>query len=283
MSKRRVAAAATIVLLVTVAACSSRSSSRSQSTPPPVVATATTAPTPGIAFTDLAGVAAAPAILDLAALDVFGTTGGEFRPDDAVTRSEFVRWLVKADDAIYASDPSKQIHPADKTADATFSDVPASHPDFPYVQGMVAAGYPVAFGDALFHPNDLLNREQMIALKIAVDAGQVKDRSDDELSAMWGYAPDWSDKESIEKKYRLAFIEGYYPNDKYGNVGRVWGTLKTFQPFKTVTRAEAALALSAFYPHDDNPTQKPDTAADAVARLAAMTPVPSTSSPSATP
>jgi hypothetical protein len=226
-----------------------------------------------VSYDDVHGIFAEKAIKDLATLGVFGTASGGFHPNGPISRGEFVEWLVKANNAIYASDPAKQIRLAE-TGDATFPDVPSSSPYFAYIQGMNNAGYAVGFGDKLFHPNDRLSREQLLALKIGVDAGQVKARPPSEFVSTWTYVPAWNDKETIEKKYRDAFIEGYYSTDKYGNTGRIWGTLKTLGAHKDVTRSEAALGVSAFYPHDPNPSGKPDTAADAVAKAAAATATP---------
>ena len=304
MPKRTAGALASAVLLCVLAACSRQSSTDTSATPGPDGASAAaaspsaaaapagdaaaspaadaaaSAPATGaaagsggaqVSYTDVAGALAAPQIHDLAVLGVFDSTSGAFHPLATITRGEFVEWLVKANNAIYGADPAKQIRLAEGTT-ATFPDVPAGSPYFKYVQGMNDAGYAVGFGDKLFHPDDTLTREQLLALKIGVDAGQVPNRSDSDMNSEWNYVPNWTDKATIEKRYRPAFIEGYYSYDKFGNTGRIWGTLKTLGALKPVTREDAALAVSSFYPHDQNGS--PTTAAQAVAKLAAATPTP---------
>ena len=84
---------------------------------------------------------------------VFGATVGAFEPGKPILRRDFIRWLVKANKALWSDTPGKQVHTADSTEQSTFPDVASSDPDFPYVQGMQDAGYSVGFPDKMFRPN----------------------------------------------------------------------------------------------------------------------------------
>jgi hypothetical protein len=135
-------------------------------------------------------------------LGVVDPTSGAFRPGAPIKRREFIRWLVKANNVLWADTPAKKVNLADTTETSVFPDVATSDPDFPYIQGMQDAGYSVGFPDKTFKPDQALTREQMFAIKNvfdrgSVDAGLVKDVNFARNTAM---GP-WKDKATISKTY----------------------------------------------------------------------------------
>ncbi len=235
-----------------------------------------------VTYTDLSGVFGQQQITDLASLGVFGTPTGTFNPNGTITRADFVKWLVLANNAIFANLPDKQIRPSQGTTSA-YPDVRTSNPGFSYIQGMYDAGFAVGFPDKTFKPDELLTREQMIAIKENVDRGGV----DKYYVNYWETTtPNWKDNEQINKLFRGAIAEDYskdrqaiqqgHPNLVIDNVPRTFGALAMFRPQQTVTRAQAALVLWKIGAHNDHvlnaqPDDVPRSAADA---LAPATPTP---------
>ena len=251
----------------------------------PEVAPVATGGTP-VTYNDISGTFGQKEITDLAALGVFGTPSGKFDPAGTITRAEFARWLVLANNAIWQNDPDKLIHPSESTTSA-FPDVWASNPDFVYIQGLYDAGFTVGFPDKTFKPDSQLTREQMIAIKESVDRGGV----DKYYVSFWDTAtPDWKDKQQINKQFRGAIAEDsgldrqavaqHLPNLVIGNVPRTFGAIAMLRPQQPVTRAEAALILWNMGAHTDKvlnaqPGDVPLSAADA---LIPPTPSPTPSS-----
>jgi len=199
---------------------------------------ATQAPSAGASssFTDLANYDGAQRIEDLAALGVFDSNSGAFRPNDPITRADFVRWLVKAHNAII-KDPASRIRLAQGTT-ATFADVPPGNADFPYIQGLTNAGYVIGVDPTHFAPAKHLTREQMIFVKAAVDEGHTIVTAGHGASEL-----QFSDKGRIGQKYLGAVYEDSTAGTTE-NFQRVYGRSSLFHPQAAVTRGEAAVALS---------------------------------------
>src|SRR5262245_23570106 len=91
-----------------------REAERLRAAASPTASTAPNSPAPPPAgaptFTDLEASAAREEILDLARLGVFEGAGGAFEPARPIRRAEFVRWLVRANNAIRKA---KEIHLAE--------------------------------------------------------------------------------------------------------------------------------------------------------------------------
>jgi hypothetical protein len=200
---------------------------------------ASAAPAVVVSFTDVKGIFAETQINDLAQLGVFDVTSGTFQPNGTLTRSEFVRWLVKANNALYQADPSKQIRPA-QGSEQTFTDVPPSHPDYKYVQALANAGFVVGIDEKHFAPDENLTREQMIGIKVPVDLGGDPHKNTGLADVHEAYP--FTDDGKISKRYYDAIYGDYFDGSK--NIPRVFGQMKTFQPQRTVTRSEAALCLA---------------------------------------
>jgi hypothetical protein len=310
MCRHRAALAALFAVSMPLSACtrSNNSSAQASASPATAVTSGITSPmaspsaamvqaSPGInggtpvAYTDLASTFGEKQITDLAALGVFGTPSGTFRPDETITRGDFVKWLVLANNAIFSDSPEKQIHPS-QSGTSSYPDVSTSHPDFAYIQGMYDAGFAVGFPDKTFKPDAILTREQMIAIKESVDRGGVQSY----YVANWNSTmPDWKDKNQINKIFRGAIAEDSgldraavvnwsHPNLVIDNVPRTFGAIAMFRPQDPVTRAQAAVVLWKMGAHTDhiaNPTpdDEPRTAAGVLARASAIP----TPAPTATP
>jgi hypothetical protein len=173
--------------------------------------------------------------------------GNNFQANAPITRQEYARWLVAANNQFYATSPSKQIRLGNKNAIPAFSDVPPNHPDFPSIQGLAEAGLipsPLS-NDAsavLFRPDAILNRENLIAWKVPLDSRKaLPNASMETLKETWGF----QDTAKIDPKLWRA-IYGDFQNGEQANIRRVFGFTTLFQPKKPVTRGEAAAAIGYF-------------------------------------
>lgn len=199
-----------------------------------------------------------PYVRDLAKLGVFSTSpdgaknedavsDNQFNPNQPVTRREYARWLIVANNTIYANRPSKQIRVGLKSEDPTFEDVPASDPDFPEIQGLANAGIipsPLT-GDSTnvsFQPEDPLMREDLLVWKVPLDLRRnLPNASIDAVKETWGF----QDTSKIDPKALRAVLADYQNGDA-SNIRRAFGYTMLFQPNKSVTRAEAASTLWYF-------------------------------------
>ncbi len=197
-------------------------------------------------------------IQDLSALGVLTITPSQnkvnsnavttqFEPSKTITRREYARWLVAANNAMYANNPAKQIRAAAETTQPAFSDVPKTYPDFPVIQGLAEAGLipsPLS-GDStevLFRPDAPLTREQLILWKLPLDTRQALPAANLEaVKQTWGF----QDVGKIDPKALRAVLADFQ-NGEQSNIRRVFGYTTLFQPKKPVNRAEAAAALWYF-------------------------------------
>ncbi|HIK05295.1 MAG TPA: S-layer homology domain-containing protein [Trichormus sp. M33_DOE_039] len=197
-------------------------------------------------------------IQDLANLGVFGSDSSanktnspnstqQFEPSKIITRREYARWLVAANNALYANNPAKQIRPAAETTQATFRDVSPQDADFSAIQGLAEAGLiPSSLsGDStavLFRPDAPLTREQLVLWKVPLDTRQALPAANLEaVKETWGF----QDIGKIDPKALRAVLADFQ-NGEQANIRRVFGYTTLFQPKKPVTRAEAAAALWYF-------------------------------------
>ncbi|BAZ01613.1 S-layer domain-containing protein [Tolypothrix tenuis PCC 7101] len=175
------------------------------------------------------------------------TTSNLFAPSKTITRREYARWLVAANNAMYANNPAKQIRLVSESAQPAFSDVSAKDSDFPVIQGLAEAGLiPSSLsGDTtavLFRPDAPLTREQLLLWKLPLDTRQALPSANLEVVRQtWGF----QDAGKIDPKALRAVVADYQ-NGEQSNIRRVFGYTTLFQPKKPVTRAEAAAALWYF-------------------------------------
>lgn len=197
---------------------------------------ASAAPTVAVTFTDINGIFAQQAITDEATLGILDATSGAFKPNAPIARADFVRWLVKADNAYFQSSPQSQIREAEDTT-STFVDVAPSNPNFGYIQGLANAGFVIGKNATHFAPDKPLIREELISIKTQLDERNAIPPTPGDLQFM-GY----SDKSTIDPQFVGAVYEDSTARST-GNIARVWGSLKVLHPRQPVTRADAALAI----------------------------------------
>ncbi|MBD2446750.1 S-layer homology domain-containing protein [Nostoc sp. FACHB-152] len=171
----------------------------------------------------------------------------QFEPNKIIPRRIYARWLVAANNAMYANNPAKQIRLASESTQPAFSDVSKTDPDFPVIQGLAEAGLipsPLS-GDAttvLFRPDAPLTREQLILWKVPLDTRQALPNANlDAVKQTWGF----QDVGKIDPKALRAVLADFQ-NAEQSNIRRIFGYTTLFQPKKPVTRAEAAAALWYF-------------------------------------
>jgi hypothetical protein len=158
-----------------------------------------------------------------------------------------VRWLVAANNRLYAAQPAKQIRLSTDAAQPAFQDVPRNDPDFPAIQGLAEAGLipsPLT-GDSTtvtFRPDAPLTREALILWKVPADTRQaLPTASLDAIKQTWGF----QDAARIDPKAMRAVLADFQNGD-LANLRRAFGYTTLLQPKKAVTRAEAAAALWYF-------------------------------------
>lgn len=250
-----------VITLTALAGCSGNKST-AQASPSPAAPTATAVTPPAaptaapsatgtpdplaaVKFTDISGNVAEQIIKQEAAAGVFGTMTGTFRPYDPLTRAEYVRWLVRSNNAIAKGDASSMIRLADPSSDVTFVVVPKSNPDFPYIQGMANAGYVIGVDSKHFAPARNITREELIAIYVSRMVGSnVKPSTPDQIASDVGL----TDAKDISKPYWGA-IESDHWSGLFGSnhvLNRVYGSIKVFHPHKLATRTDAAMAVQAF-------------------------------------
>lgn len=175
------------------------------------------------------------------------STNLTFDPNKIITRREYARWLVAANNQIHTQQTSQQIRLASADSQPAFQDVPRTDPDFPVIQGLAEAGLipsPLS-GDTtavLFRPNTPLTRENLILWKVPLDTRQTLPTASIETAKQtWGF----QDVARIEPKALRAVLADFQ-NGEQANIRRVFGYTTLFQPKKPVTRAEAGATLWYF-------------------------------------
>ncbi|MEG4008389.1 S-layer homology domain-containing protein [Microcoleus sp. Pol11C1] len=179
------------------------------------------------------------------------------KPNKIVSRREYARWLVAANNQIYASRQAKQIRLAVDSSEPAFSDVPKTDPDFSAIQGLAEAGViPSSLSgeskDVKFRPDAPLTRETMILWKVPLDSRQVLPTANiDGVKEKWGF----QDASKIDSQASRAVLADFNNGD-LANIRRVFGFTTLFQPKKSVTRAEAAASLWYFGVQDQGLSAK---------------------------
>jgi hypothetical protein len=178
-------------------------------------------------------------------------------PNKIITRREYSRWLVAANNQLYASRQAKQIRLAVNSSMAVFSDVPKTDPDFPAIQGLAEAGLiPSSLSgsnkDVKFRPDEPLTRSAMILWKVPLDTRQALPAANiDAVKERWGF----QDSAKIDPSVSRAVLADFNNGD-LANIRRVFSFTTLFQPNKSVTRAEAAASLWYFGVQNDGVSAK---------------------------
>ncbi|MEM8722051.1 MAG: S-layer homology domain-containing protein [Cyanobacteria bacterium P01_G01_bin.39] len=181
----------------------------------------------------------------------------KFAPNEIITRGEYARWLIAANNRYYSDDPSKKIYIAAKTNQPAFKDVKAQHPDFEAIQSLAEAGLiPSRLTEdstkLLFRPDSPLTREDLITWKVPLDTRQALPKASLEaIQESWGFQ-DAANTDSAA----IRALYADFQNGDLSNIRRIFGYTTLFQPKKPVTRAEAAASLNYFGFQGDGITAK---------------------------
>ncbi|MEL6494079.1 MAG: S-layer homology domain-containing protein [Cyanobacteria bacterium J06623_7] len=181
----------------------------------------------------------------------------KFAPNETITRGEYARWLIAANNRYYADDPGKKIYLVTKTSQPAFNDVKSKHPDFAAIQSLAEAGLiPSRLTEdstnLLFRPGAPLTREDLISWKVPLDTRKsLPQASIKAVEESWGF----QDAANIDSAAIRALYADYQNGDR-ANVRRMFGYTTLFQPKKSVTRAEAASSLWYFGFQGDGVTAK---------------------------
>ena len=182
---------------------------------------------------------------DLIVLDVFSVD--DFQANEAITRRQFARWLFTAHNKIYGDRPNQQIRVASNSSNPVFQDVSSNDKDFEIIQGLAEAGLipSTLTSDAnptSFRPDAQLTRETLITWKVPLDRRKaLPDTTLEQIAETWGF----QDAAEIDFRALQALYVDFLNGDQ-SNTRRVFGYTTLFQPKKTVTQQEAAIALWYF-------------------------------------
>jgi hypothetical protein len=207
--------------------------------------TPATAPTTNTKPSNTLPATTADYLTDLTKIGVL--TSADSAANRIVTRREYARWLVAAHNKITGTKPTQQIKLATTDTKPAFQDVPSTNPDFPSIQGLAEAGLIPSnlSGDAtsvLFRPDTPLTREQMILWKIPLDTRQpLPAASLDAVKQTWGF----QDAGKVDPQALRAVLADFQ-NGEQSNIRRVFGYTTLFQPKKTVSLGEVAVAIWYF-------------------------------------
>lgn len=183
---------------------------------------------------------------DLIALNIIDSTQ-KLDTTKPITRRQYAKWLVTANNVFHKNSPSLQIRLADQNSTPIFSDVKNNDPDFAEIQGLAEAGLiPSTLtkntNASAFKPDLPLIREDLIAWKVPLDVRQaLPNASLDSIKETWGF----QDASQINPQ-SWSFLYVDWQNGDRANVKRVFGYTRLFQPKKVVSYEEVAIILSYF-------------------------------------
>lgn len=198
-------------------------------------------------ITDLAALGVLTSSASASATNRSASVSSEFNPNTTITRRDYARWLLNANNILYGDRPSRKIRLATGADQPAFQDVPQSDPDFEVIQGLAEAGLipsPLSGESAAqtFRPDAPLTRETLLTWKVPLDRrGSLPTATVDAIQQTWGF----QDANQINPNALRAILADYQNGDN-ANILRAFGYTTLFQPQKSVTRAEAAAALWFF-------------------------------------
>ena len=181
----------------------------------------------------------------------------KFAPNAVITKGEYARWLIAANNRYYQDNPGKKIYIPNDAEQSAFQDVKQAHPDFGAIQGLAEAGLiPSRLTEdstnLLFKPDAPLTREDLVTWKVPLDMRQALPKASIEaIEESWGF----QDATDIDSSAVRALYADFQNGDR-SNIRRVFGFTTLFQPKKPVTRAEAAASLWYFGFQGDGVTAK---------------------------
>ncbi len=179
----------------------------------------------------------------------------EFRPNQAMTRREYARWLLAVNNRFYQGDRTRQIRAGVDSSQPVFQDVPVSDADFGAIQGLAEAGIipsPLTGSSTAitFRPNAPLTRKDLLLWKVPLDTREpLPTASASAVEQAWGF----QDAGKIEPRALQAVLVDYQNGD-FANIRRAFSYTTLFQPDKAATRAEGAAVLWRFGKMDEGVT-----------------------------
>lgn len=184
---------------------------------------------------------------NLVAKDIIELNSEELNPDKIVTRREYARWLIRANNKLHSDSPSLQIRLASENAKPVFTDVNNKDKDFAEIQGLAEAGLIPStltndVNEIKFNPDAPLLRQDLIAWKVPLDIRKALPTvSLETIRETWGF----QDATNMNPKiWRSLYVD--WQNGEQSNIRRAFGYTTLFQPKKPVTLEEAAAVLSYF-------------------------------------
>ena len=186
-------------------------------------------------------------LIDVKADDDIERNPNEFLPNQVITRREYARWLLAANNRFYSDQSAKKIRPAVESAQPAFQDVGKTNIDFAAIQGLAEAGIipsPLNGSTTVlkFRPDAPLTRKDLILWKVPLDTRAVlPDATAAAVTQAWGF----QDVGAVEPPALKAILADY-SNGEFANIRRALGYTTLFQSDKAVTRAEAAAVLWRF-------------------------------------
>ncbi len=190
-----------------------------------------------VQFTDLADVPDKEMIEQLAQLHVFDDLAPTFKPNQPITRGEYITWLYRSYNAILPKD--KQLRLSPQSAQQ-FKDTPAGHPAYKYVQALANAGYSIGYKDGTFKPDQPITREEMIGIKVGLDVGKDLPPYRSQMEHVWKF----SDGKTVDERFTGYVHQDYYTSGPNGsNIQRAFGKIGSFKAKQPVLRYEAAGTL----------------------------------------
>uniref|UniRef100_A0A1J3IKW6 Uncharacterized protein n=1 Tax=Noccaea caerulescens TaxID=107243 RepID=A0A1J3IKW6_NOCCA len=187
-----------------------------------------------------------------AALQTLKVIESDAQPYDLCTRREFARWVVSASNALSRNSASK-VYPAmyiENVTELAFDDITPEDPDFPFIQGLAEAGLitsklsnhniPSAESSQItFSPESPLSRQDLLSWKMALEYRQLPEADSKKLYQLSGFL----DIDKINPEAWPALIADLSAGEN-GITALAFGRTRLFQPFKAVTKAQAAVSLA---------------------------------------
>lgn len=181
-----------------------------------------------ISFTDVNGHWAYDFIIKAAEYGLFnGYTDGSFKPDDSVTRAQFVTVLWRL-----AGKP-------ECTTAVPFPDVNTASVYYPAIAWAYSNGYISGYNDGTFKPNNPVTREQTMKILFGFDGG----KSGGELAFTSIYDQNFTDSDRITPTCKAGVYWGVYKELISGSAD---GSKYKLNPRENASRAQLAKILVSY-------------------------------------
>ncbi|AKL95189.1 S-layer domain containing protein [Clostridium aceticum] len=176
-----------------------------------------------VSFNDIQGHWAEERIIEWAEMEVVRGYGDTFKPDNNITRAEFMSLMNKTfyEDMTEEEIAQAEVYLADVDADKWYA---------PIVEKAVAAGYISGYGEGIMKPENFITREEVATILSKIFE---LDQSPEavEVFADTDTISDWA-KGHVGAIVEVRFMTGYTE-----------GTTRTFKGNSNITRAEAVVTL----------------------------------------